>query len=84
MHSKTDKMLFPVEVNRLLGYKGSSVRVAIRPKWITIAGPANRGYRFLFDKNDVAAFRQGSAAAVATDQDKTTGMVEKTFPRREK
>ena len=65
MHSRADRMLFPTDVNRLLGYKGSSVRVPIRPKWITIAGPANRGYRFLFDKEDIENYKNRSADSAA-------------------
>ena len=52
-HTRTADMLLGVELNRLLGKKGFSMREKIRPQWITLLGSSNRGYRFLYDKKDL-------------------------------
>jgi hypothetical protein len=52
-YEKEDHMLFPAEVNKMLGFKGGSVRVDIKPRWITIKGSSNKGFRYLFDRKDV-------------------------------
>lgn len=62
--AKSDEMLFPAELNRVLGKKGHAVRDHINPRWITISGPANRGYRLLFDKKDICS--QKNRALVET------------------
>jgi hypothetical protein len=50
--AKSDDMLFPAELNRVLGKKGYAVRDKIKAKWITIFGSANIGYRLLYDVRD--------------------------------
>lgn len=56
---KTANMLYPEEVNTLLGNRGYIVRIAeLQPKWITIVGPSNTGYRCLFDKKDVLDYKK--------------------------
>jgi hypothetical protein len=56
INARADDMLFPAELNRVLGRKGNAVRIDIKPRWITVCGPANRGYRYLYDKNDILSF----------------------------
>jgi hypothetical protein len=54
-HQKGDNFLFATEVNQILGLKGNTVRVNIPPRKITIHGSSPRGYRLLFDQNEVLA-----------------------------
>lgn len=59
-YQKTENLLFPEEVNKILGLKGNVVRVGILAKWVTIAGSSPRGYRLLFDRNNVLDYKKES------------------------
>jgi hypothetical protein len=61
-HAKSEEMVFASDLNKLIGKKGYSVRVGIRPKWITVMGPANSGYRCLYDKTDILLFQKINSA----------------------
>ena len=56
-HQKDDNFLLGAEVNQILGLKGHCVRVKIPPRKITILGSSPRGYRLLFDREDVIKFK---------------------------